>query len=119
MKIPQIDDKCKIRESNIFRNALVKNVNLKEKFFDVLIIGLGYKMYNIPFDKFRFIKNEKTKIINIEMPFHFPGVDEYENGWNECLDQMKILNKSVEQVCLMNTKCSCNDCQSENVVMDR
>jgi len=32
---------------------------------------------------------------------------------------MKILNKSVEQVCLMNTKCSCNDCQSENVVMDR
>lgn len=66
-----------------------------------------------------------TKII-VEIPYYHAGSDKYEQGWNNCLNEIKRINNVLEkqneirfeEVCLMSPECNCEDCQKENVKMD-
>ena len=62
----------------------------------------------------------------IELPFYYPGTDKYEDGWNDCLNEVKKINNVLEkeneisflETCLMSPKCPCDDCKKENIKMD-
>lgn len=32
--------------------------------------------------------------VEAELPYKFPGVDDYERGWNDCLDQIREINQT-------------------------
>lgn len=39
------------------------------------------------------LTNYIYNFMNNDLPYKFPGVDEYERGWNDCLDQIKEINQ--------------------------